>query len=231
MPEIPKVPAGWSYNVVPGWPTHSFSNWGRLERVSNVLLPQSFTGIAAAKDGSEDVFLCFVVHQGEVKMSAVMSSYSDVHEGLDQLRRAAPVDTWKQLAIVQMTQWLATTDPEVFTEAARGSGLESALAMDWAEAARGWQAEHQGESALLAVQDAASLPVRRKRNRITREHLEDVAEVYRMADHKGDPPTQAVQKRFSTTHSTAAKWVAQARKQGFLGPARNSRGGEMAPDS
>lgn len=69
-------------------------------------------------------------------------------------------------------------------------------------------------------------PAKRKRNRITREHLKSVAEVYRQADTEGAPPTRAVQQAFDTTHSTAAKWVGQARKEGVL-RSPGSRGGEQ----
>lgn len=56
----------------------------------------------------------------------------------------------------------------------------------------------------------------RRRNRITPEHMLAVAKRYANADAKGEPPTRAVAAHFDVPHSTAAKWVGRARKQGLL---------------
>ncbi|MEU5094913.1 hypothetical protein [Streptomyces sp. NPDC020996] len=231
MTETPNDLGGWEYLVVPGWPTESYRNHGRLERAGNVLLPQSFTLVATNKRESEAVFLCFVVNEGEVKMSAVMSTHSDVPTGLDTLRSVAPIESWKRLAIIKMTHWLATTDPDTASINPFLSDSSKAAGEDWLDVLRAWQAASPQHDLRETLQAAASLPidrVKRKRNRITKEHLEAVAEVYRNADAAGAPPTRAVQEVFGTTHSTAAKWVAQARKQGILGPPPGSRGGEVS---
>jgi DNA-binding XRE family transcriptional regulator len=222
---MPKVPDGWKLTVVPGWPTNQ--QWkSELERAGNVLLPQAFTAIVSAEDHSDVVFLCMVVDAGEVKMSAVMSSFSDVPAGLDRVRRAAPMHEWKRLAIAGMARWLAVVDPDDlardFAQMATTGGNEW-----WVSATRAWQNQLAG-TADTNMEHAVSMPIRRKRNRLTREHLERVAEVYRDAHAKGEAPTRAVQKHFGTTHSTAAKWVSLARKEGILGRARNTRGGEIS---
>ncbi|MGQ5580358.1 hypothetical protein [Streptomyces sp. ECR3.8] len=230
MSESTKALDDWDYVVVPGWPTQNFINQGRLERAGNVLLPQSFTLIASNDGKRESVFLCFVVQDGEVKMSAVMSSHSDVHTGLDALRAAAPMEQWKRLAIITMTHWLATTDPDVAALGPQYTAANKAASDDWVEALRAWQAAFPHLDTEEAVKAAGSVPLdpaKRRRNRITREHLERVAEVYRNADAAGAPPTRTVQEQFGTTHSTAAKWVSQARKQGILGPPPGTRGGEV----
>lgn len=54
------------------------------------------------------------------------------------------------------------------------------------------------------------------RHKLTGSHLEEVSAVYRRALMQGKPPTRAVQQRFGTSHSTAAKWVGHARKAGLL---------------
>ncbi|MDP9949159.1 MULTISPECIES: hypothetical protein [Streptomyces] len=224
MPEIPEVPDGWAFNVLAGWPMDQFTHWPQLERAGNVLLPESFTGIAHPDDQSDVLFLCFRVHENEVQLTTVMSSRSDVPSALDRLRKAAPMDTWKRLAIVGMARFLASADPDELAEENARQGFGD-LRRSWDEAARMWQTQLGGHAQENAER-AASVPVRRRR-RITREHLEKVVEVYRKADAEGVPPTRAVQQIFATTHSTAAKWVAKAREEGLLGPSPGSRGGEI----
>lgn len=65
-----------------------------------------------------------------------------------------------------------------------------------------------------------------RRRAITSGHLKQVAEVYRLALDQGQNPTQAVQDKFVVSHSTAARWVMTARKQGHLGKAHPRRAGE-----
>lgn len=228
MPETPTLPDGWSLSVLAGWPMDQFAHWPPLERAGNVLLPEAFTGIANPDDGSDVLFLCFKVQEGEVQLTTVMSSRTDVHTALDRLRRAAPMDVWRRLCIVGMARFLATADPKEMAEEDAKVGV-GGMRSEWEKAARMWQSQLQGWGQQNAERAETEPVHKRKRNRITREHLEQVAEVYREADAAGAPPTRAVQARFSTTHSTAAKWVSQARKEGVLGPAINSRGGEVTP--
>lgn len=61
--------------------------------------------------------------------------------------------------------------------------------------------------------------IRRPRNRITDDHLAKVAVIYKHADAGGHPPTRAVAVAFNASHSTAARWVGQARKKDLLPPA------------
>ncbi|PRY24062.1 hypothetical protein [Pseudosporangium ferrugineum] len=69
-----------------------------------------------------------------------------------------------------------------------------------------------------------------RRRRVTRELLEQVAQVYRAAFRDGQPPTQAVAETFHVSHSTAGRWVVEARKAGALGPATGTRPGEATSD-
>jgi hypothetical protein len=57
----------------------------------------------------------------------------------------------------------------------------------------------------------------------------EVAEVYRAAHGAGEFPTVAVSGHFEVSHSTAARWVVEARRAGHLGRARGSRSGEATP--
>lgn len=60
----------------------------------------------------------------------------------------------------------------------------------------------------------------------TPETLEWVAVIYRFAYACHDDPTKSVVERFGIPRSTAGRWVAKAREQGFLGPAADRRAGE-----
>jgi len=62
----------------------------------------------------------------------------------------------------------------------------------------------------------AYLP-RLRQNGPTDETLQWVARVYRVALLLSDPPTKAVEALFEVPRSTAGRWVAAARRRGFLG--------------
>lgn len=70
----------------------------------------------------------------------------------------------------------------------------------------------------------------RRRRIVTPALLREVAEVYRGAHAAGNPPTVAVQEHFNTSHRNAARWVAEARKAGILGPATGTKPGELGDD-
>lgn len=74
------------------------------------------------------------------------------------------------------------------------------------------------------------LPVRptRRRNAMTKQHLREVAKVYRRALKDEGTPTKAVAEHFNVSHSTAARWVGTARTEGVLGPAKRGHAGETA---
>jgi transposase-like protein len=55
-----------------------------------------------------------------------------------------------------------------------------------------------------------------------------IASEYRRHLAAGDPPTVTIAKEFDVGRSTAASWIAGARKRGYLGPARNGASGEAA---
>jgi hypothetical protein len=61
---------------------------------------------------------------------------------------------------------------------------------------------------------------------LTDENLREVATLYRAALENNDPPTLAVAAAKNVSRSTAARWVSEARKRGFLGPALGPRPGE-----
>lgn len=221
----PTTPNGWVFNVLPGWPLDQFTHWPELEKAGNVLLPSSFTAIAHTEDRKDVIFLCFLVREGSVQLTTIMSPDGDVSSTLDVLRRAMPMEEWKRLSIVEMAKFLASVDPDELQRQNAADGFEDIRA-GWPRAAQAWR-ERLGQNPSANITAAETAPLKRRRNRITREHLEKVAEVYRKADADGIPPTRAVQNAFDTTHSTAAKWVAAARRQGILRPAPGARGGEV----
>lgn len=63
----------------------------------------------------------------------------------------------------------------------------------------------------------------RQGSRITDEHLEEVASVYRAALERDEPPTVAVMEEWCVVRSAASRWIAAARAHGFLGPAQHGR--------
>lgn len=70
----------------------------------------------------------------------------------------------------------------------------------------------------------------RRRHIVTPEFLEEVAVVYRRSLSAGEPPTVAVEKRWGSSHSTAARWVGMARKAGKLGEGSPGKAGEQGSE-
>jgi hypothetical protein len=66
-----------------------------------------------------------------------------------------------------------------------------------------------------------------RRFRLTREHLADVADVYRGALARGLGPTRTVADVFGVPHSTAAKWVTKARRASLLGETSPGKAGDL----
>lgn len=60
------------------------------------------------------------------------------------------------------------------------------------------------------------------------DHLRQVAELYRAALDRKDPPTQTIADEMHAARSTAARWVAKARERGILGPALPGQAGEQS---
>ena len=62
---------------------------------------------------------------------------------------------------------------------------------------------------------------------VNSEMLREVADVYKRAHGKRQPPTQAVMTEWDVTRATASRWVRRAREHGFLGAARPRTAGEF----
>lgn len=100
---------------------------------------------------------------------------------------------------------------------------------EWASAVDAWREHLESGGLTTVVHGTPTRPIVR-RNRVTREHLAAVAAVYRKAQDAGEPPTLAVAQAFQASHSTATRWVGQARKAKLLGAARKGRVGEFTDD-
>lgn len=61
----------------------------------------------------------------------------------------------------------------------------------------------------------------------TEETLKLVARIYRLAHLGGEKPTQAVADLLGVPRSTAARWVQQSRGEGFLGPTKERKAGQL----
>lgn len=85
----------------------------------------------------------------------------------------------------------------------------------------------EGRQRIRRAQEKAMTDAQPQRRRVvTPALLREVASTYREALGQGEPPTAAVAQHFSVSHSTAARYVGQARKAGELGHARGTRPGE-----
>jgi hypothetical protein len=71
----------------------------------------------------------------------------------------------------------------------------------------------------------AGLQPPRRGKRLEQAHYERVAEVYKAALRRGQPPTQAVARAMHTARSNAGRWVMEARSRGLLPPAQEEKGG------
>ena len=104
---------------------------------------------------------------------------------------------------------------------------------------RGWTIEREGAERVgqaidLAPTERAALYERyvrgarrpRRGSPLTDSNLRQVADLYRAALDRGDPPTQTVADAMHVARSTAARWVAAARERELLGPALRGRAGE-----
>jgi hypothetical protein len=84
-----------------------------------------------------------------------------------------------------------------------------------------------GVSPPLTPLDVQRELAQHRRGRITDAYLREVAQVYRDAFDRGDPPTVAVQAFFGLSRSTAGRHVGLAREHGFLNPTPRGVAGEL----
>lgn len=233
MDEYLTPPAGWHYSVHPWFAMDDIAELPDLVQVGTVLLPEFFHlavgtegmwGEGWPEESDFALFLNFHAFEGRLLLSEARAAGPDLPVAYDRFRKVVSTRLWKPMAVSLMTRYLARFmeeggRPDEEFPLAHGPRAVSAhesrpsAAMRWIE-----QLESHASEAYAVARDKPTTPVKRKRNRITNEFLKDVARVYSSADKIGLPPTREVANHFKAPHSTAAKWVATARKRALLPP-------------
>jgi len=172
-------------------------------QIGMLWVPWHFHVVVNHKTDPWSVTLLFRVDNEEVVLAGAWGSGSELPELLDLIRSYRPLQWWKRWTLLRVVADLTERATDLMV-----SGDVDAFT------------ENQNRG-------LRSVPLNRRRNRITHQHLQEVAEVYRGAWDAGAPPTQAVANHFAVSHSTAAHYVSRAREAGVLRPAKNSRGGEI----
>lgn len=255
MDESLKPPPGWRIAAFPWFAMDEPTELPRLLRVGSVLLPEFFHLIIGPdeawqtmRDGSEQpegawnapvLFLNFQVYEGELEMTEARSAYQDIGAVMEAVRKVVKPDKWKLLGIHYMTQYLV----QFMAEGGRPESDHRRNSPDWPissysemdpygnrpKAAIEWLDQLQAHAAEAYASARGTPNPRRKRQRITDDFLRKVARVYAVAERAGLPPTREVATQFKAPHSTAAKWVASARRKKFLPPVGNSVDGSYDP--
>jgi hypothetical protein len=241
MDEYLTPPPGWRYAAYPWFAMEEIPELPQLVQVGRVLLPEFFHLVIGAesmwndrlwKSGDVALFINFQVfnfgYGEELEIVGAKTSYDDLSDTFEKVRKIIPSRKWKPLGVHYMTRYLArfmeegerpTDDPSPYGVGSSDTyyGQPPRNAMNWIE-----KLEDRASEAYAAARDQPN--PRRKRNRITDDFLKEVAHVYLVAERMGMPPTRDVASHFKAPHSTAAKWVGTARRKGFLPPV--TAGGE-----
>ncbi|MET9413266.1 hypothetical protein ABZY03_03540 [Streptomyces klenkii] len=213
------TPEGWDYLAVPGWPYDRFqSDPPIVDLGDNFKVPSHFTGIATEKRSGMTIALCFHAAPGRVMNLAAVMGADELTFPLELATKTCSVLKWKYVAAMQLVnEEAAATADGTWKRSEEQSALTTA------------QRQERARELLAPLLDQMpGPPLAQKpggRRSLTSDHLAAVAEVYSTAHEQGRPPTMAVAEHFEVSHSTAAKWVGTARKQGLLGQVRKgSRG-------
>lgn len=204
-------PVTYAAEFPPGWRVHAVpTNWDasdpldvprREVQVGRSLVPDDFyLSIQTAGMSESAIIVRFEARSDEVVPVSITGVGDKWINHLAEVVAAFPPESWAERAEDLAVDFLRK-DP-VKLAAAEDVGKLPADQLPIAE---------------VSPRRLTTEGVRRRR-RITSDHLQLVARVYNGAD---DKPTQAVQRHFAVSHSTAAKWVGKAREEGLLPPARS----------
>lgn len=203
------LPPHWHASVWPeGWDfDRDYYPDPDLQQVGYVLLPRRFHMILhwpELDDGRSEhggaLIVGFEVIEGNLEVRELFGVDMDIEKWIEYFIKEFPPDRWKSFAVAEITAFLGGDEKR--KEAAT----------------RASTAGKKGVDLRKLKHPDASRKEGRKRHRITRKHLEEVASVYLGAANQGNPPTMAVAEHFDVAHSTAAKWVGKARASGILEP-------------
>lgn len=224
-----------------GWPlAASFPEWNPIPvSIGKVHLPRTFHTLItpSSADDPHDpewaLTLMYVVENDDVLLAMAVAGGEELPELLERVRKLRPLRWWQRRALRYVVADEAERSIENMTEAAEREEEQPPPPLELTQrisTSRDWLGPGRSYSEWHAevLQAAHTLPLGRRRGRITREHLEEVARIYRAAWEKGLPPTTAVAEHFDRPHSTAADWVLRARRAGVLGKADGTRGGETS---
>ncbi|QYA94043.1 hypothetical protein KZO11_10135 [Streptomyces anulatus] len=240
MDDFLNPPPGWRYAAYPWFARDTAPDLPRLVQVGRVLLPEFFHLVIGTEDawtqsrrdgaiyvdpGPTVLFLDFQVFEDEIDMAHATSAFFDLPEVYEKVRKIVRPNRWKQLGIHCMVRYLAEfTDeegrPDTDVSAYDGAGLDRVSRRP--EVALQWLDKLQTHAADAYAEARGTPPPKRKRVKLTDEFLQEVARIYRVAENTELPPTREVATHFKAPHSTAAKWVATARRRDFLPPAESA---------
>ncbi|MET9876540.1 hypothetical protein ABZZ36_18225 [Actinacidiphila glaucinigra] len=207
MMETRRFPEGWIVFAVPsGFSFDAEPTFRTVQVDGRMTVPADFVMLIAsaemrAKDPQMMIIVDYIASESGIRLHKVFGT-GDWIDHLAEVVQEFPPSEWQAHAERVIVNFMLLTTPERL-EAAKPA--ESVVPLPVvAPITAGRQLE----------------PGVQRRRKITHDHLREVATVYSEALENDDPPTRAVQQHFRVSHSTAAKWVGQARKGGMLPPAK-----------
>lgn len=236
------LPSGFQDYPAPGWPLAAgFREWAPVPvQVGKMFVPRTFhTSIfpVSADDPHNPAWaltLMYLVDEGEVLFSSAVVGGMELPEALEHVKSVRPLRWWQRRALVYVAVDEAERQAELmFAEREETEGAPDEPAgntLDVLNSQRDWSGPwgQSRQTLMSGVRTVAQRqPLGKRRGRLTDEHFQEVAAVYRAAWKRGDSPTKAVADHFDRPHSTAADWVLRARRKDFLGESDGTRGGEQ----
>jgi hypothetical protein len=184
----------------------------------SVLAPASFSAVIEHPDWPANVLLYVCVSEEEGPRECGLRVLDDTcrHSLPAMLEIVRHTIAMPELLRFVTADAVATKVAHYFLEADQ----------DLTEAQRERVLPERQRAVAAAADQTWDVAAPRRRRFVTRDLLREVAQTYRRAVERGQPPTQAVQEHFSVSHSTAARWVGEARRLKELGPARKGASGE-----
>ena len=220
-PETYSAPSDLHVSVLEGWSIIAAIRGDespQYVRFGRVLVPRAFEMIvtpkttAMSKESQPGGWAMSLMYEAEedgsdIMLTGLISSLIEVDKALAELRR--PLTWWKRYALTRIAY-------DAFDHILEH--YEPPLAEEELAARRTFLTNN--------VRAAFSAPLAKRRNRITKDHLAEVAQIYKKAVDAGEHPTQAVAKAMNVSHSAASKYVGKARQEGLLDKTRQGVAGE-----